>query len=720
VNGERSGETGTPPTINNFTGTKFTRAKIGTQIEYWGNIYTIKAVYNDYCFEVDRPLVRPVIAPLTQNQVNGTYYATNDGFTYLTNSNIIVPVIAETPDNGITFKPHKCKPRILHFSKINGDNNACNPFTVQYTPFLYQGTYYYYQENNVFGSTDSGAVTFNSYPFCSHLDDPTNPTKDLLFSQPNQTFFNLPLIYPSKNLFSRYWVNSISELTDETAKFVDCKIKLNSLDISNLDLSDQVAINGTNYRINSIKNYAADDSVTTQVELVRKALFTFTTDPASLTLISEGSTDIACDNLTLESTAIVENDGVVIDSYLWSQVSGPSTVTFETPNAFSTVVTNLAIGTYVFNLEVTTNYGLTSSSRISVTINAHTAAPTVSASNDGPITLPSSTVELLGTASANSCAEIAFTLWTQISGSTSVIENPSALDTYVSGITSAGTYVYELTAVDNYNISGSTTTAVTVYPAPTVTIQNFVNGNTLNVSGINGLTQVGSQGLPIVGDGTYYGTYSSFTGAIGIDITGDTLPENVLYAVLFKNGTSVSCIDINATGSYSFASETFNGTDTISIIFTTGQCSGTSTSTSSTTTSSTSTTSSSTSTSTSSTSTSSTTTTTTAAHTVVIQNVVNSLNITAVNNIAGISPSFPGITGDGTYYGYHNTFTNAIGVTLTGTVPSEGGETYSLQLYKNGSQIDCINITTTGSFSFGSHSFMSTDIINIQMTTGSC
>jgi hypothetical protein len=91
-----------------------------------------------------------------------------------------------------------------------------------------------------------------------------------------------------------------------------------------------------------------------------------------------------------------------------------------------------------------------------------------------------------------------------------------------------------------------------------------------------------------------------------------------------------------------------------------------------------------------------------------------------VNNIAGISPSFPGITGDGTYYGYHNTFTNAIGVTLTGTVPSEGGETYSLQLYKNGSQIDCINITTTGSFSFGSHSFMSTDIINIQMTTGSC
>jgi hypothetical protein len=719
VNGERSGEVGgTPPEINNFSGTKFVRAKVGTKISYWGNIYTIIGVYNDYCFQVDRTLVRPVISPLTENQVNGTYYATNDGFNYITDSNVIVPVMAETPDNGITFKPHRSKPRILHFSKISGGNNKCNPFTIQYTPqpalALTAGTYYYFEPGSPFVTTNSGAETWTQYPFCSHLDDPTNPTRDLLFAEPDELFFTLPVDYPTRNLFSRYWLNTVNEITDDSARFLDCKLKLNSIDISNLDLSNIIAIKGTNYRVNSIKDYASDDSVTTQAELIRLPLFQFTTDPATLNLYAIGSLDVACDNFELTSVSVVDPDGVDIDFYEWTQISGPNTVTLATPNAYSTDVTNLEVGTYEFNLYVTTNYGLSTNQQISVTITAHSAAPTVTATNNGPITLPSSTVELLGTAMGNSCADVVFTQWTQISGSTSVIESPYALNTYVTGITTAGTYVYRFTAVDNYGISGTTTTAVTVYPAPTVTIQNFVNGNTFNVSGINGLTQVGSQGLPLVGDGTYYGTYSSFTGVISIDITGPTLPINTLYAVLFKNGTSVSCIDVNATGSYNFSSETFNGTDTISIIFTTGQCSGTSTSTSSTSTSSTSTTSSST-----STSTSSTTTTTTPSPTVVIQNGINTANITSVTGISGLTPSFPGITGSGTYSGYHSAFTGSIGVTVTGSIPG-GPETFSISLIKNGVLVDCINVTATGSFTFSSTSYLSTDKITIQLGTGSC
>lgn len=726
VNGNRSGQPGEPPTINNFTGTKFTRAKVGTKIQYWGNIYTIIAVYNDYCFQVDRTLVRPVLPPLTENQVNGTYYATNDGFNYVTDSNVIVPVMAETPDNGITFKPHKSKPRILYFSKISGGNNKCNPFTIQYTPqpalALTQGTYYYFEPGSPFVTTNSGAETWTQYPFCSHLDDPVNPTRDLLFAQPNELFFSLPVDYPTRNLFSRYWINTVNEITDEDAKFVDCKVKLNSIDISNLDLSDIIALKGTNYRINAIKDYAVDNSLTTQTELIRLPLFQFTTDPATLNLSAIGSLDVACGNFLLTSVSIVDPDGVDIDSYEWTQISGPNTATLATPNTYNTEVTNLEVGTYEFNLKVVTNYGLTTNQQISVTITPHTAAPTVTATNNGPITLPSSTVELLGTATGNSCASVVSTDWTFVSGPTTpTILNPTALNTEVTGLTVAGTYVFEFSAVDNFGIPGTGTTSVVVNPAPTVTIQNFVNGNTLNVSGINGLTQDGSQGLPIVGDGTYYGTYSSFTGAISIDITGDTLPENVLYAVLFKNGTSVSCIDINATGSYSFASETFNGTDTISIIFTTGQCSGTTTSTSSTTTSSTTTTTTTTtsSTTTSSTTTTTTTTTTTPSPTVVIENGIHTANITSVSGISGLTPSFPGITGSGTYSGYHSAFSGAISVTVTGSIPG-GPETFSISLLKNGVLVECINVTATGTFVFSSTSYLSTDKITIQLGTGSC
>jgi Secretion system C-terminal sorting domain/PKD domain len=87
--------------------------------------------------------------------------------------------------------------------------------------------------------------------------------------------------------------------------------------------------------------------------------------------------------------------------------------------------------------------------------------PTVGAGSDQTIQLPTSSVTLSGTATGNGGATISTTGWTEVSGPvTTTIAAASSLSTGVSGLTSAGSYVFELKATDNNGVS--TTAAVTI------------------------------------------------------------------------------------------------------------------------------------------------------------------------------------------------------------------------------------------------------------------
>ncbi|MFL5741581.1 MAG: carbohydrate-binding protein [Flavisolibacter sp.] len=63
-----------------------------------------------------------------------------------------------------------------------------------------------------------------------------------------------------------------------------------------------------------------------------------------------------------------DSDGT-IQSYAWSQVSGPSTATIGSPAAASTQVSGLIQGSYVFRLTVKDNAGATGTSDVTVTVN---------------------------------------------------------------------------------------------------------------------------------------------------------------------------------------------------------------------------------------------------------------------------------------------------------------------------------------------------------------
>jgi hypothetical protein len=184
----------------------------------------------------------------------------------------------------------------------------------------------------------------------------------------------------------------------------------------------------------------------------------------------------------------------------WTKVTGPGTVTFANPAAFSTTASFGAAGTYTLRLTATDGT-LSSFDEATVIVNPATVnqAPVVSAGADQKILLPA-VASLSGTVSDDGLpSETLTTTWKKFSGPGSVsFSNPSGLSTTAT-FSIAGTYVLQLTASDSVLASSSFITVValaagqtnkapvvTAGPAQTVTMPQ---GATL-------LATVNDDGLP--------------------------------------------------------------------------------------------------------------------------------------------------------------------------------------------------------------------------------
>jgi len=174
--------------------------------------------------------------------------------------------------------------------------------------------------------------------------------------------------------------------------------------------------------------------------------------------------------VTLTGTA-GGNGGATIAVTTWTQKSGPSTSTIATPSGLSTAVSNLVQGTYIFLLTATDSKGQSATASVTVTVDAATpppsyTPPTVDAGTAKTITLPTSSVTLTGTATANGGATIASTTWSQIGGpATATIASAGQLSTTVSNL-QQGVYVFQLSASDNNGQASSDYMTVTVNAAP--------------------------------------------------------------------------------------------------------------------------------------------------------------------------------------------------------------------------------------------------------------
>ena len=119
-------------------------------------------------------------------------------------------------------------------------------------------------------------ATVSDYGYAGNLDDPKTPENDINFGAPRELYFTLPAgeEYPNTNLFSGFWFDYVAEITDKDSKLLTAFVKLNELDIANLNFSRLIYIDGALWRLNKIIDFNTED--TTRVEFLRVIELTYT------------------------------------------------------------------------------------------------------------------------------------------------------------------------------------------------------------------------------------------------------------------------------------------------------------------------------------------------------------------------------------------------------------------------------------------------------------
>jgi len=126
---------------------------------------------------------------------------------------------------------------------------------------------WYLKDTN--GTTNlAGPYTY--YPYAGHFDDPQTPSVDINFGIPDELYYNITGGGTlTTNLFTLYWIPYMYEIIDETSRLLTLSVKLNEVDILQLDFSKLIYIDGVVYRLNKIIDYNATTRDTCKIELLK-------------------------------------------------------------------------------------------------------------------------------------------------------------------------------------------------------------------------------------------------------------------------------------------------------------------------------------------------------------------------------------------------------------------------------------------------------------------
>lgn len=179
-------------------------------------------------------------------------------------------------------------------------------------------------------------------------------------------------------------------------------------------------------------------------------------------------------SVSLDGSASVDPYGATINAYKWAKISGPSQYSITNTAAAVTTATNLAAGTYEFQLTTWDSKWVPKSDVKVVIVKSGTTTPppaqtgkAANAGTDVTITLPTNSATLNGSASTDPNGEINAYTWTKVSGPSAYsIANAKAEITTVSGLTE-GTYQFRLTVWDHQFVPTNDTVQVIVKPGTT-------------------------------------------------------------------------------------------------------------------------------------------------------------------------------------------------------------------------------------------------------------
>ncbi len=295
--------------------------------------------------------------------------------------------------------------------------------------------------------------------------------------------------------------------------------------------------------------------------------------------------DLPVDNVLLNGASSFDSDGKIA-KWKWTKINGPGTAQIILADSAQTPATDLALGVYQFELQVTDDKGLSARDTVQVTVSTSGKPPIACAGPDKVIELPANTITLDGGCSTDPDNNSTAYLWTKISGPLSFnIANAATVQTEVNSLTE-GTYLFLLKVTDAIGLFSLDTVQVTIKKQGDNSIFDvYVCGiafsravywkNGLTVQLPSSSTEAAANSIVVVGQDIYVageeGDFSSngkniakywkngqeilLTGPIGAGATSITIDGSDVYvagweykgtrtvAKYWKNGQSVALTD---------------------------------------------------------------------------------------------------------------------------------------------------------------------------------
>ncbi len=173
---------------------------------------------------------------------------------------------------------------------------------------------------------------------------------------------------------------------------------------------------------------------------------------------------LPADSAILDGTGSKDPDGSIV-RFLWTKMSGPAPFTISNAAAARTVVKNLSVGTYQFDLKITDNGSLYAEDMVQIIVfdPLHPNRPPVAhAGADQTIALPANTVTVDGSGCSDPEMNIMSYSWTKISGPVAFnIVNANHMHAQVNNL-AQGIYQFELKVTDAGGLFSRDTVTITV------------------------------------------------------------------------------------------------------------------------------------------------------------------------------------------------------------------------------------------------------------------